>query len=331
MEPLLEMLSTTAYVSGEKLCADLGMTRGAVWKRMEKLRAQGYEITSAGKRGYRLEPAPNSLLPGYVRRELSTRWAGRGELCYAEELGSTNARAKELARAGAPHGSLVLCELQTAGRGRLQRAWEAARGESLLQSLVLRPKLPTEQAQLCTLAAAVAIAGAVEDVCPMLHPGIKWPNDIVLGGKKCVGILSELSADIDGVEFVVPGVGVNVNQPTFAGELAEKATSLLLECRREEPSTPPICRRALLLAYLKRMEDAIDALEREGLTGIMPEYLRRSVTLGARVRVSGIGLELIGTAKRIDDTGALIVTDEGGAECRVLSGDVSVRGLMGYV
>lgn len=330
MEELLEMLNYDTPVSGEKLCAKLGMTRGAVWKRMEKLREEGYEIASAGKLGYRLVPKENSLLPGYIAKELETRRLGRGEIAYAREMDSTNTRAKQMAREGAIDGSLALCEQQTKGRGRLQRAWETTEGETLMQSLVLRPALPTERAQLCTLAAAVAVVQAISDVCPQLEAGIKWPNDVVLDGKKCVGILSELSADPDGLEFIVPGVGINVNQQVFTGELADKATSLLIELKKRDPEAKPVCRRKLLCAYLKRMETAVDALEREGLSGIWQEYLAHSVTIGRAVRVVGVAETFIGTALRLDETGALIVRDEAGAERRVLSGDVSVRGLMGY-
>ena len=154
MDPILGMLSTKEPISGERLCEQLGMTRAAVWKRMEKLRAEGYRIVSAGKLGYRLDPEENSLLPGCLLHELDTRWAGRGEIAYEAKMDSTNIRAKELARSGAPSGSLALCDQQTAGRGRLQRRWETPAGVALTQSLVLRPSLPTEQAQLFTLAAS---------------------------------------------------------------------------------------------------------------------------------------------------------------------------------
>ena len=190
--------------------------------------------------------------------------------------------------------------------------------------------LPTEQAQLFTLAAALAAAGAIAQTCPGLDPGIKWPNDVILNGKKCVGILSELAADMDGLSFVIPGVGINVNQTAFEGELREKASSLLIELRKADPNAQPVCRRQLLLSYLRHMESAVDALEREGLAGILDQYVARSVTLGRRVKVIGLNGEFTGTAQSIDETGALIVTEDGGGERRVLSGDVSVRGLMGY-
>ena len=332
MDELLSLLSETEYISGEALCKTLGITRAAIWKRIEKLREEGYVIEAAGKRGYRLTPPADSLLPAYLTRELTTRWAGRGEICYQPSVTSTNTVLKELARADAPKGSLALCELQTHGKGRLGRAWDAATGENLLHSLLLRPALPIEQAQLCTLAAALAMAQAIEDTVPVLKAGIKWPNDIVLGGQKCVGILSELSADMDGIHFIVMGVGVNVNQRAFSGELTQKATSLWLEqSRLLGKDAPPIDRRKLLCAYLSRMEQVMDQLEKSGLSALLPEYTRRSVTLGAQVRVISAAEEWTGTAEKLDETGALFVKDASGELRRVLSGDVSVRGVMGYV
>lgn len=260
----------------------------------------------------------------HLKEHLQTVWAGRGEIAYEEQMASTNTRAKEMAKAGAPHGSLAVCDHQTAGRGRMTRRWETPAGEALTQSMVLRPKLPIEQSQLCTFAAALAAAKAIEEVCPELQPGIKWPNDVVIGSKKCVGILCEMV--LDGSSFaVIPGVGINISQKAFEGELADKATSLLMETGK------PVDRWQVLCAYLRHMEQAVDALEKHGLHGILNEYLRRSVTLGSRVRVAGTDVEFIGTAKEVDEIGALIVTDENGQDRRVLSGDVSVRGLMGYV
>lgn len=266
-----------------------------------------------------------------IAAALETRWAGRGEICCEEEMTSTNLRAKEMARAGAPHGSLAVCDRQTAGRGRMDRSWETPEGLALTQSMVLRPKLPPEQVQLITFAAAVASAKAIEEVCPGLKPGIKWPNDVVIAGKKCVGILCEMGMEGSSLAYVVPGVGINVNQTMFPGELRDKATSLLIECRRKEPKHPPISREKVLCAYLKHLETAVDALEDDGLEGIVQDYLSRSVTLGGQVRVCGPEYDFVGKAKAIDETGALIVTDENGTDRRVLCGDVSVRGLMGYV
>lgn len=257
--------------------------------------------------------------------ELKTRWAGRGEVRYEVQMTSTNLVAKEMARAGAAHGSLAVCDDQTAGRGRLQRQWETPAGLALTQSMVLRPNLKPEEAQLITLAAAVASAQAIEDVCPELKVGIKWPNDGVIGNKKCVGVLCEMGLDGGRLGYVIPGVGINVNQPSFLGELADKATSMKIEAGRE------VDRWAVLRAYLQRMEEAVEAVEKQGLDGIAEEYIRRSVTIGREVRVIAPEEEYVAKAHGIDETGALLVTDEQGRERRVLCGDVSVRGLMGYV
>ncbi len=281
---------------------------------------------------YQKRKRPKDMLtPHEILRELDTRWAGRGEICYAQEMPSTNFTAKEMARNGAPHGSLAVCENQTAGRGRLQRSWDTPSGKALTQTMVLRPKLAPEKLHLVTLAAAVAAAQAIRDVCPKLKPGIKWPNDVVIGGKKCVGILCEAGMDGDKLAFVVPGVGINVNQLSFEGELEDKATSLLMEMRKLSPKMQPISRRQVLCAYLRRMEAAVEALENKGLQGILETYIKMSVTLGSAVRVIGPEYDFTGRAKAIDESGALIVTDEDGSDRRVLCGDVSVRGLMGYV
>lgn len=269
-------------------------------------------------------------MKAYLQKHLNTKWAGRGEICHEKQMDSTNRRAKEMARAGAAHGSLAVCDDQTAGRGRMQRTWDTPAGQALTQTMVLRPKLRLDQAPLITLAAAVASARAIEDVCPELQVGIKWPNDGIINGKKCFGILSEMSAANGKLDYVVPGVGINVNQLSFAGELEEKATSMLMELRRLHPEAEEIDRRALMCAYLTRMEEAVDALEASGFDGIAEEYLRRSVTLGRKVQVIGAQETFIAAAKAIDEEGALIVMDEEGNERRVLCGDVSVRGLMGY-
>lgn len=259
-----------------------------------------------------------------MKLELHTKWAGRGEIRYEPRMTSTNAVAREMARAGAPHGSLAVCDEQTAGRGRLQRRWETPPNEALTQSLIVRASLPPERAQLITMAAAVASAQAIEAVCPTLRAGIKWPNDVVSEGRKCVGVLCELALDGGSLAYAVVGVGINVNQTAFSDELAQKAISLRMACGVE------IDRWQLLSAYLNHMEEAVDALEREGLNGILGEYLSRSVTIGRDVRVLAPSETYTARAHGMDETGALLVRDENGNERRVLCGDVSVRGLMGY-
>lgn len=261
---------------------------------------------------------------------LTTAWAGRGAVDYAPETPSTNTRLKEMLREGASRGSMALCDLQTAGRGRIGRPWVVNRGEALTLSLLLQPRLPVEKMQLCTLATALAVTRAIRDAAPTLHPGVKWPNDVVLSHRKCTGILSELELLPGQPPAVVMGVGVNVNQTAFSPELAATATSLLLEIRRADPMAGPLSLRELLVSFLRREEEAMDALEQGGFPALLPQYRDSSVTLGRQVRVLGPKTAFTGLAEDVDPEGALLVRDESGSLRRVLCGDVSVRGLMGY-
>lgn len=272
------------------------------------------------------------LLPSaqWLKDRLNTRWAGKGDVIYREEIPSTNTLLKELARAGAPAGSVAVCDFQSAGRGRLQRVWQAAAGETLPVSLLLKPRLTPEQISLCTLGAAVAAAQAIEQVCPELKAGIKWPNDVVIGGRKCVGILCEGAFDPEGRLCVIMGVGFNGNQRVFPPELAASATSLFLEKQRQNPDAEPVILRELLTAFLEAAEKAADRLEEGGLPAILPEYRARSVTIGSAVRVIAPTEEYIGQAEGMDASGSLLVRDGSGVLRTVVCGDVSVRGLMGY-
>lgn len=272
------------------------------------------------------------LLPSaqWLKDRLNTRWAGKGDVIYREEISSTNTLLKELARAGAPAGSVAVCDFQSAGRGRLQRVWQAAAGETLPVSLLLKPRLTPEQIPLCTLGAAVAAAQAIEQVCPELRAGIKWPNDVVIGGRKCVGILCEGAFDPEGRLCVIMGVGFNGNQRVFPPELAASATSLFLEKQRQDPDAEPVILRELLTAFLEAAEKAADRLEEGGLPAILPEYRARSVTIGSAVRVIAPTEEYIGQAEGMDASGSLLVRDGSGVLRTVICGDVSVRGLMGY-
>lgn len=272
------------------------------------------------------------LLPSaqWLKDRLNTRWAGKGDVIYREEIPSTNTLLKELARAGAPAGSVAVCDFQSAGRGRLQRVWQAAAGETLPVSLLLKPRLTPEQIPLCTLGAAVAAAQAIEQVCPELRAGIKWPNDVVIGGRKCVGILCEGAFDPEGRLCVIMGVGFNGNQRAFPPELAASATSLFLEKQRQNPDAEPVILWELLTAFLEAAEKAADRLEEGGLPAILPEYRARSVTIGSAVRVIAPTEEYIGQAEGMDASGSLLVRDGSGVLRTVVCGDVSVRGLMGY-
>ncbi len=263
----------------------------------------------------------NDLSPAVWTPRLTTQQLGRGQNRYAHTMTSTNLVLKEMARQGAPHGSLCLCECQTAGRGRMDRVWSSPDGQGIWLSVLLRPTLPPESAPLVTFCAALAMDQAVRETTG-LDVRIKWPNDLVLNGRKLCGILLEMGFDAQGM-FIVAGTGLNVRRGAYPADLADRAISL------EECGAVPD-RGDVIAAYLTALEDALSAVEKAGWGGIADEYRRLSVTLGSQVQV--IGAECFtGTAEDIDAGGALLVRTEDGECRRVLAGDVSVRGVMGYV
>ena len=322
MKSILELLSGGGFVSGEAISRELGVSRAAVWKKVVALREAGWQIESGGKRGYRLT-AGDSLDPALWTGSLTTARYGHGENRYEKEVSSTNTVIKEMALAEAPDGSLCVAESQSAGKGRLGRAWSAPEGKGLWVSLLLRPNLSPSQAPLITLCAAMAMTRAVRETAD-IDVVIKWPNDLICEGRKLCGILLELSADPDSIEYVVVGTGVNMYEGAYPPELKERAIAIG-ELTAETP-----LRREVLVRYLAALEELMTRLERDGFAGISEDYRALSCTIGSRVQVTG-AVELTGVAEDIDETGALLVREDDGEVHRVLSGDVSVRGVMGYV
>lgn len=312
-----------AFVSGEELARLMGVSRTAVHKHMAALRAEGYRIESVPRLGHRLLAAPDRVTPAEIRSGLTTAVLGH-QIEYRESLASTNELAKQFARAGAPEGLLVIAEEQTGGKGRLGRTWASPPGVGVWMSVVLRPALPPYEAARLTLCAAVAVAAAVRTVAGV-PAGIKWPNDLVVDGfQKLCGILTEMEADWDRVNFAVVGVGINVNTPpaAFPPELQGKATSLLAA------GGQPVARAALVQAVLAGLEEAY----RQTLAGHFDRVLDRwrafNVTLGRDVRILPVAPdqpELTGVAEDVDADGALVVRLPGGEVRRVVAGEVSLR------
>ena len=317
MEAVLQRLLSGETVSGQALSEELGVTRAAVWKQIVRLREMGFGIEAQGRQGYRLTACPDSLLAPVVKQGLNTAWAGQ-EIVFVERVDSTNRYARTLAAQGAAHGTLVIAEEQTAGRGRRGRGWVSPAGEGIFMTLILRPQAHPSQVSLLSLRTALAVAEGIHEATG-LAARIKWPNDVVCGGKKVVGMLLEMDADEERVHSVVAGVGINIHQKDF-GELSEKASSLdlLLGAR--------VSRAAVVRAFLQAFERA-DALPDDEL---MAAYRARSATLGQRVRVIGTDDSFTGTALEVTPSGSLIVARDDGERVEVLAGDVSVRGLMGY-
>lgn len=307
------------YVSGGALAASLGVSRTAVWKHIEALRALGYRIEAVPRRGYRLVGRPDRLFPWEVQSRLQTQRLGRW-IEHHDSIGSTNQRAKVLAVEGAPEGTVVVAEEQLAGKGRLGRTWISPHAEGLFASVILRPPLAPREAPKLTLMTAVAVQRAIAEVCG-LQARIKWPNDLELGGKKVCGILVELGTELDAVGYVVVGIGINANLrlELLPEDVRERATSLAHELGR------PVERPALLASVLAYMEALYDQVLRHGFATVIELNRRLSSTLGHRVRVLAPGGEWEGLACDIDGDGALVVRTDDGAVRRVHSGEVSIR------
>ncbi|MFZ5818200.1 MAG: biotin--[acetyl-CoA-carboxylase] ligase [Bacillota bacterium] len=309
------------WVSGEEISRQLGVSRTAIWKQIEALRALGYAVEAAPRRGYRLTARPDAVTPDEVAPGLTTRRFGR-PIEYRESAGSTNEIAKQMARAGAPEGLLVIADEQTAGKGRLGRSWATPRGSALAMSLLLRPDLPPYHAPRITLAAAVAVCEAVREVTG-LPAAIKWPNDLQIAGRKFCGILTEMEAELDRVAFVVLGIGLNVHlkreelDPSFR----ESATSLAIE------GAAGVRRAALVQAILARLEPVYHDLTEGRFDRVLDRWRALSATLGQPVRVLDLSGEtrLEGVAEAVDEEGALLVRAGSGELHRVVSGEVSVR------
>ena len=284
----------------------LGISRAAVWKQIQALRLRGYKIASSTRRGYFLMEMPDLLDAGRIKKNLVTNWLGR-DILILPEASSTNAVA--LSSIGQrKSGSIILAETQKEGRGRLSRGWASPPG-GIWMSLVLRPNIPLSRVYRINMAASVSICRAV---CQLgLEAGIKWPNDILIQEQKLCGILTELGAQVDRLDYAVVGVGLNANNDTAAFPSQWRSTSLAARLGRS------IDRCALIAAILNEMEQALDDMESHEL---YEEWCSRSLTLGKRVRISSAEGELIGQVLDLDQDGALIL-EQGGDRRRILAGD----------
>lgn len=322
---ILELLkSGDGYISGQELCGRFGVSRTAVWKVMGKLREEGYEIESVPNRGYRLVGRPDILSASEIASELHTTWIAR-PLCYLESATSTNQVAKTQFAKEEQNGLLVVADEQTSGRGRRGRGWQSPKGEAIYMTLALKPDFAPDKASMLTLLMAYAVCSAVREITG-LDAQIKWPNDIVVNKRKVCGILTEMDAEPDYIGSVVIGVGINVNQTGFPAELCETATSLRLETGALQP-------RALLIA--KTMESFEPLYEQfaksQSLVFLKDAYNERLANCGREVVVLEPQGNYEGMAIGINDSGELLVKGSDGVVKEVYAGEVSVRGLYGYV
>ena len=255
---------------------------------------------------------------------LQSKWAGR-EVVFFEETGSTNVEAKLLADQGAVHGTLVAADSQSGGKGRRGRSWHSPKGSAIAMSLILKPELEPEKASMLTLIQAMAVIKALEDVC-RINPQIKWPNDILVNEKKVCGILTEMNLDNAKISSIIIGCGINVNQDDFPEDIAEIATSLKLE-------TGESFRRVELIASICRYFETYfeQFMDMKDLSGIIEEYNAHLISRGRIVKVLDPKDEFMGEAVGINTLGELLVKRADGKIVNVYAGEVSVRGIYGYV
>lgn len=306
-------------VSGQQLANDCGISRTAIWKHIKQLEEEGYVFETIKKKGYILKSQPNLIDPDKIKAALETETFGE-QIIYEEVVSSTQPIAHQLAQQGAKAGTVVICEEQTAGRGRMQREWKSQKGKGIWMSIILRPDVPPRNAPQFTLVAAVAIAKAIEDVAAV-RPQIKWPNDLLIDGLKITGILTELQADPDYVNALIMGIGINVNheQVDFPEEIQGIATSLKLQSGKEID-------RAVLVARILYYLEKYSAMYVEvGFQEIKKEWEAYSCTIGQTIKVTTVQEVFIGKAIAITNDGVLKVQLPDGETKSVISADIELK------
>lgn len=316
------------FVSGQTLCKNAGVTRQAVWKNIAQLKNNGFIIESVPNKGYKLIASPDALYPDDIKSRLT-----EGSICKKiesfEVTDSTNIRAKQLAEFGEEEGTLIVAEQQTTGKGRRGRHWESGPGTGIYMSLVLRPGMSPVHVPGITLVTALAVAKAIKETCNA-DALIKWPNDIVLGGKKICGILAEMSSEMNFVNYVVAGIGINANNRHFHKEIEETATSIYLQTgKKTDRAQLAACIINCFSQYYSRFKEA------KNIMPFIDEYDSLLANKDKEVQIFyGMAEDSekteTGIARGINKDGALIVDTRNGTEY-ILSGEVSVRGLYGYV
>jgi len=320
-EDILRLLKKhpSTFISGEELSHRLKVSRTAIWKRIRHLRSLGYEIEASTRSGYRLVQSPDILAPPEVKPLLKTKWLGK-TIHYFHALDSTNSKAYDLANRGAEEGEIVIAESQTKGKGRLGRNWFSPPYLNLYLSVILRPEISPHQAPLITLMAAVATAEAIEKSSG-LRPLIKWPNDILLNGRKMAGLLNEIKSETDRIHFIILGIGVNLNidEKMFPKEIRSIATSMKREMGEG------VSRKDLLASLLRGLEQWYTVFLKDGGNVILESWRRWAQIKGRRVKMASFGETIAGRAIDVDSDGALIIETKHGERKRVVAGDVEYR------
>jgi len=316
---VLQLLKETdIHISGESIAQNLNISRSAVWKRIEKLRKEGFKIDAQPKSGYRLTASPDKLILEEIENELKKTIFSE-KIIFYKKIESTNLTAKRLAIDGAPEGTVVIAEEQTMGRGRLNREWISPADRNILFSIIFRPEILFSQLFSLTMLTSLSIVKAIEKTTG-LRPMIKWPNDIYIRKLKAGGILTEFNGEQDQINFVVVGVGLNVNfDPSLSDGIQNSATSLSKELGEK------ISRVKLLCAILKEIEKYYSLIHKGKINRIHQEWKDYSLVTGKSVRVTSFNSTENGVAESVDADGCLVFVNYNGERKKIVCGDVSLR------
>lgn len=324
-EEILRLLrSADGYISGQELCNRFGVSRTAVWKAINQLKEAGYEIEAQQNKGYKLMAAPDLMTEAEIKSLMHTEWVAK-EVLYFDTIDSTNIKAQELAEKGYQSGTLVVADKQESGKGRRGRSWVSPSGTGIFMTLMIKPDINPNNASMLTLVAALAVAKAITSVTGE-EAMIKWPNDIVVNGKKVCGILTEMNAQFDYINHIVVGIGINVHNESFPEEISQMASSLMIEAGGKRFHRAQII--AETMAYFEQYYDTF--LKTQDLSALVREYDKLLVNRNKSVRVLDPKEPFDGKAMGITPKGELIV-DTWESRKLVSSGEVSVRGIYGYV
>ncbi|MBU5232588.1 biotin--[acetyl-CoA-carboxylase] ligase [Agathobacter rectalis] len=324
-EEILRLLrSADGYISGQELCNRFGVSRTAVWKAINQLKEAGYEIEAQQNKGYRLMAAPDLMTEAEIKSLMHTEWVAK-EVLYFDTIDSTNTKAQELAEKGYPSGTLVVADKQESGKGRRGRSWVSPSGTGIFMTLMIKPDINPNNASMLTLVAALAVAKAITSVTGE-EALIKWPNDIVVNSKKVCGILTEMNAQFDYINHIVVGIGINVHNESFPEEISQMASSLMIEAGGKRFHRAQII--AETMSYFEQYYDTF--LKTQDLSALVREYDELLVNMNKAVRVLDPKEPFDGKAMGITPKGELIV-DTWESRKLVSSGEVSVRGIYGYV
>lgn len=311
--------SNGEWISGEAISKSLDVSRTTVWKQVKVLVDEGYKVDSSPKKGYRISTPVDILSPEEVCPGLKTEILGRKHYLYFREIDSTNNRARALASEGYPEGTVIVAETQTAGRGRRGRDWYSPANQGIYVSIILRPVLRLKEISRISLVTAVAVAETLEEELH-LKPLIKWPNDILINNRKMVGILSEAVTDMDSVEYIVVGIGLNINNTLqeFPADLRTPATSALAELDH------PGSRIKVLQSLLLSLERHYNLLLGGNFARTLEKARRLSLVIGQEVQLDSGNSIVSGQAIDIDESGYLLVRDQTGTIHTIMSGEISV-------